>query len=47
MGDLTVQLEQQIQHAYATKTPLKIRGGNTKASLGRETSGEAMDIGRS
>ena len=44
MGDLTVQLEQQIQHAYATKTPLKIEAGNTKTDLGRETSGEVVDM---
>ena len=44
MGDLTLQLEQQIQHAYATKTPLKIEAGNTKTYLGRETSGEVVDM---
>ena len=44
MGDLTQQLVQQIQHAYATKTPLKIEAGNTKTYLGRETSGEVVDM---
>ena len=44
MGDLIHELEQQIQHAYATKTPLKIQAGNTKACLGRETSGEVVDM---
>ena len=44
MVDLTQQLEQQIQQAYATKTPLKIQAGNTKAYLGRETSGEVVDM---
>ena len=44
MTDLTRQLTQQIQHAYATKTPLKIQAGNTKACLGRETSGEVVDM---
>tara|TARA_B110000503_G_scaffold29431_1_gene47189 strand:- start:3076 stop:4116 length:1041 start_codon:yes stop_codon:yes gene_type:complete len=44
MGDLSQQLEQQIQHAYATKTPLKIEAGNTKTYLGRETSGEVVDM---
>ncbi|MEZ7869718.1 MAG: glycolate oxidase subunit GlcE, partial [Gammaproteobacteria bacterium] len=44
MGDLTLQLEQQIQHAYATKTPLKIEAGNTKTYLGRETSGAVVDM---
>ena len=44
MTDLTRQLTQQIQHAYATKTPLKIEAGNTKAYLGRDTSGEVVDM---
>jgi len=44
MVDLTRQLEQQVQHAYATKTPLKIQAGNTKAGLGRETTGEVVDM---
>ena len=44
MTDLTRQLTQQIQLAYATKTPLKIQAGNTKACLGRETSGEVVDM---
>lgn len=44
MVDLTQQLEEQIQHAYVTKTPLKIQAGNTKAHLGRETSGEVVDM---
>ena len=44
MVDLTSQLEQQIQQAYTTKTPLKIQSGNTKTYLGRETSGEVVDV---
>ena len=44
MVDLTAQLEQQIQQAYTTKTPLKIQSGNTKTYLGRETSGEVVDV---
>ncbi len=44
MGDLSQQLVEQIQHAYATKTPLKIEAGKTKTYLGRETSGELLDM---
>lgn len=44
MGDLTTQLVEQIQHAYATKTPLSIESGNTKTYLGRQTSGERLDM---
>ena len=44
MVDLTRQLEQQVQYAYATKTPLNIQAGNTKAGLGRETTGEVVDM---
>jgi glycolate oxidase FAD binding subunit len=44
MGDLTSHLAQQVQQAYATKTPLKIAAGNTKATLGRATLGEVIDV---
>ena len=44
MGDLTQQLVEQIQHAHATKTALNIQAGNTKASLGRHTSGQVIDV---
>ena len=44
MDDLTAQLEQQIQQAYTTKSPLKIQAGNTKAYLGRDSSGEVVDV---
>ena len=37
MGDLTAQLAEQVQFAYATKTPLNICAGNTKTGLGRST----------
>jgi len=44
MGNLTQQLVEQIQHAHATKTALNIQAGNTKASLGRHTSGQVIDV---
>lgn len=44
MGDLSQQLEQQVEHACATKTPLNIQAGNTKLHLGRECSGEVVSM---
>jgi glycolate oxidase FAD binding subunit len=44
MTDLIGELVQQVQHAYATKTPLKIEAGNTKAYLGRATSDEVINV---
>lgn len=44
VNDLTVSLQQQIQAAYAGKTPLKIVGGNSKAFYGRMTNGTELHV---
>jgi len=46
MGDLAQQLVAQIEHAYATKTALKIEGGRTKTNLGRGTAGQVIDVSK-
>ncbi|WP_124949136.1 glycolate oxidase subunit GlcE [Sulfuriferula thiophila] len=43
-NDLTVTLQQQVQAAYADKTPLNIVGGNSKAFYGRQISGSRLDM---
>ena len=42
--DQTAMLQQQVQAAYADKTPLKIVGGNSKAFYGRATSGDELHV---
>lgn len=43
-NDLTAALQQEVQAAYAGKTPLKIVGGNSKAFYGRQTAGAVLDV---
>ncbi len=43
-NDLTASLQQQVQAAYAGKTPLKIVGGNSKAFYGRQTTGAELTV---
>lgn len=37
-------LQERVQAAYATRTPLAVRGGNSKAFYGRSVQGEALDV---
>ncbi|BAN27769.1 glycolate oxidase subunit GlcE [Caballeronia insecticola] len=41
--DDSARLVDQVQSAIARKQPLRIRGGNSKASLGRHVEGEEID----
>jgi glycolate oxidase FAD binding subunit len=42
-ADASARLIEQVQRALADRTPLFIRGGNSKAFLGRAVDGEAID----
>lgn len=42
--DFSTSLQQQLTAAYATATPLCIRGGNSKAFYGRPPRGELFDV---
>lgn len=42
--DIAADLQQQVAAAYAHKTPLNIRAGNTKAFYGRAVAGEVLDV---
>ena len=42
--DMSTTLQQQVQHALQTSTPLKIRGGDSKQFFGRATQGEVLDV---
>ncbi len=42
-ADDSTRLIEQVQRALANRTPLFIRGGNSKAFLGRAVDGEAID----
>ena len=44
-ADLTEALAEQIRQAAASRTPLRIIGGDTKAFYGRQTIGEALNLG--
>lgn len=44
MTDMINDIQEQVVDAIATATPLHIIGGNSKAHLGREASGQALDI---
>jgi glycolate oxidase FAD binding subunit len=44
---MTIQqdLQQQVQSAVTSRTPLAIRGGNSKAFYGRTTNGDTLSLG--
>ena len=42
-SDIENQLQQQIQHAFESKTPLSIQGSNSKAFYGRPVDGETLE----
>lgn len=44
MPDIAQQIQQQIVHAHHHDTPVKIMGGGTKEFMGRDVSGEALDV---
>jgi glycolate oxidase FAD binding subunit len=44
-SDLTQDLQAQVRAAAATATPLNLRGGGSKAFLGRAATGEPLEIG--
>ena len=44
MTDLTLQLQEQAREAIATRTPLNIVGGGSKAGLGRNPQGQAISL---
>jgi glycolate oxidase FAD binding subunit len=43
-ADDSIRLIDQVSSAAARRVPLRIRGGDTKASLGRPVEGEALDM---
>lgn len=43
-GDISQQLQQQIEQAYATNTPLKICGGDSKDFYARKIQGEPINV---
>lgn len=44
MGDISIELQQTVQEFFASRSPLKIVGGNTKGFYGRETEAALLDI---
>ncbi|KEZ66816.1 glycolate oxidase, partial [Pseudomonas syringae pv. syringae FF5] len=42
-NDVSQALLERVNQALRDETPLRIQGGNSKASLGRETAGEILD----
>ncbi|QXR37054.1 glycolate oxidase subunit GlcE [Alcaligenes aquatilis] len=42
--DRSAELLEQVQQALATKTPLRLQGGNTKAFLGKAVQGQALSL---
>ncbi|UZS71051.1 glycolate oxidase subunit GlcE [Pseudomonas syringae] len=42
-NDISQALLERVNQALRDETPLRIQGGNSKASLGRETAGEILD----
>lgn len=42
--DISETLQQQVQNAAGNGSPLKLKGGNSKSFLGRETHGEILDV---
>ena len=44
MTDMIYEIQAQVADAIATATPLNIVGGNSKAHLGRQASGQALDM---
>lgn len=45
MGDIGAQLQEQVQQAVASRTPLAITGGGSKPFLGRGLYGEPLNVG--
>jgi glycolate oxidase FAD binding subunit len=43
-ADIAIDLQQQVQQAARDASPLRLRGGNSKAFLGRATEGAMLDI---
>ena len=43
-GDLTEALAAQVRAASASRTPLRIQGGGTRAFYGREVAGQVLDM---
>ncbi len=44
MGDLSHELQQQVQQAITERTPIEIHGGNSKTFYGREGMGIPLDV---
>jgi glycolate oxidase FAD binding subunit len=45
-NDISGELQQQVEKAYASRTALRIRGGESKRFYGRSIAGETLDVGR-
>ena len=43
-ADIAAELQQDVLQASSDGTPLVLRGGGSKAFLGRSTSGRALDV---
>jgi len=44
MGDIASQLQQQVRAAFDAQTPLRLRGGDSKAFYGNHVEGEEVDL---
>ena len=44
VNDMSKEIQQQVEQARLSKTPLNICGGNTKHFYGREASGDVLDV---
>ncbi len=44
MGDTSQQLQSSLEHAYGSKTPLSICGGNSKAFYGPDIDADVLDV---
>jgi glycolate oxidase FAD binding subunit len=42
--DISAVLQEQVELAYAAKTPLNICAGNSKAFYGRAATGQTLDV---
>ena len=44
VNDMSKEIQQQVEQARSSKTPLNICGGNTKHFYGRESFGDVLDV---
>ena len=44
--DQTLLLQQAVHETIATRTPLKIVGGNSKVFFGRESDGQLLNVSK-